>query len=101
MEKHFYGFIIRVQALILKKSDLRKKLTVQGYPVSAENMKFQTRKGKFFHVYMLSRRPENPCSWGFAVFRIIADTPFYLKNEFFENILLGEMNADNKSAVHY
>lgn len=60
-------------------------------------MKFQTRKENFLHVYMLSRRPENPCSWGFPVFRIIAGAPFYLKKEFFENILLGEMNADNKS----
>jgi len=33
---------------------------------------------------MLSRRPENPCSWGFPVFRIIAGAPFYLKKKFFE-----------------
>lgn len=74
------GFIIRVQALILKKNNLRKNLIHQGHPVPVENMEFQTRKEESIHVYTLSKRPEKPCFSRFPVFKIIA----------------GE-NADNKS----
>ncbi|WP_219723392.1 hypothetical protein, partial [Akkermansia muciniphila] len=77
MEKHFYGFIIRVQALILKKNNLRKNLIHQGHPVPVENMEFQTRKEESIHVYTLSKRPEKPCFSRFPVFKIIAGYLFY------------------------
>ena len=71
------GFIIRVQALILKKNNLRKNLIHQGHPVPVENMEFQTRKEESIHVYTLSKRPEKPCFSRFPVFKIIAGYLFY------------------------
>jgi hypothetical protein len=77
MEKHFYGFIIRVQALILKKNNLRKNLIHEGHPVPVENMEFQTRKEESVHVCLLPKRQEKPCFSRFPAFKVIAGYLFY------------------------
>lgn len=76
MEKHFYGFIIRVQALILKKNNLRKNLIHQGHSVPVENMESNTERGIYpcLHTF---QKTGKPCFSRFPVFKIIAGYLFY------------------------
>lgn len=92
------GFIIRVQALILKKNNLRKNLIHQGHPVPVENMEFQTRKEESIHVYTLSKRPGKTLFFKISCFQNHSRLSFFIKkNDFLGNISSAGENADNKS----
>jgi len=58
MEKHFYGFIIRVQALILKKNNLRKNLIHEGhrFPLKTWNSKHGKRNLSMFTHFPKDRK---------------------------------------------